>query len=177
MIEVSRRANGIDISFSATVENIDRTDEETRRFLWKMGLETETFAILLSVREGLLNALQHGSSCDPHKIIKYWLRLEDKFLIIEIEDEGNGFDWSAYMRKRAALNSGSGRGLVIMRKYCTHIEYNAKGNRLSLRKEIGERKLPASRIGEQGNVAVLSNRGRMLWLPWLKRLGTKLDSY
>ena len=155
MLEVSRRANGIDISFSATVENIDRADEETKRFLWKMGLETETFAIRLSVREGLLNALQHGSSSDPRKIIKYWLRLEDKLLIIEIEDEGRGFDWSAYMEKRAALTSGSSRGLVIMRKYCTHIEYNAKGNRLFLRKEIGERKLPASRIRKQVNAAVI----------------------
>jgi len=87
MLEVSRRANGIDISFSATVDNIDRADEETKRFLWKMGLETETFAIRLSVREGLLNALQHGSFSDPRKIIKYWLRLEEKLLIIEIEDE------------------------------------------------------------------------------------------
>ena len=100
MLEVSRRANGIDISFSATVDNIDRADEETKRFLWKMGLETETFAIRLTVREGLLNALQHGSFSDPRKIIKYWLRLEEKLLIIEIEDEGGGFDWSGYMGKK-----------------------------------------------------------------------------
>ena len=155
MLEVSRRTNSIDISLSATLENIDRADEETKRFLWRMGLETETFAIRLAVREGLLNALQHGSSGDPNKIIRHGLRLEDKFLIIEIEDEGSGFDWSAYMGKKAALTSGSGRGLAIMRNYCTDIEYNAKGNRLFLRKEIGERKVPANRIRKQGNVIVI----------------------
>jgi anti-sigma regulatory factor (Ser/Thr protein kinase) len=97
MLEVSRRANSFDISFSATLENIDRANEETKGFLWRMGLETETFAIRLAVREGLLNALQHGSSGDPNKIIKHRLRLEDNFVIIEIEDEGGGFDWSGYM--------------------------------------------------------------------------------
>lgn len=109
MLEVSRRATGFDISFSATPENIDRADEETKGFLWRMGLETETFAIRLAVREGLLNALQHGSSGDPNKIIKHGLRLEDNFVIIEIEDEGGGFDWSGYMGKKAALTSDSGR--------------------------------------------------------------------
>jgi len=42
-----------------------------------------------------------------------------------------------------------------MMNYCTDIEYNAKGNILFLRKEIGERNVPASRIRRQGNVAVV----------------------
>lgn len=42
-----------------------------------------------------------------------------------------------------------------MMNYCTDIEYNAKGNILFLRKEIGERNVPASRIRKQGNVAVV----------------------
>lgn len=73
MLKVSRRTNGFDISSSATLKNIDRADEETKIFLWRMGLGTETFAIRLTVREGLLNALQHGSSGNPNKIIKYRL--------------------------------------------------------------------------------------------------------
>lgn len=155
MLEISRKTNGFDISFSATLENIDRADEETKVFLWDMGLEAVTFAIRLAVREGLLNAVQHGSSGDSNKIIKQRLRLEDNFVVIKIEDEGGGFDWSDYMGKKTALTSDSGRGLIIMKNYCSEIEYNAKGNILLLRKEIGERNVPAIRIRKQGNVAVV----------------------
>lgn len=155
MLKVSRRTNGFDISSSATLKNIDRADEETKIFLWRMGLGTETFAIRLTVRECLLNALQHGSSGNPNKIIKYRLRLEDNIVMIEIKDEGDGFDWSGYMGKKAALTSDSGRGLAIMMNYCSEIEYNAKRNILFLRKEISERNVPASRIRKQGNVAVV----------------------
>lgn len=161
MFEIRQRANGLDMSFSSTLENIDRADKETKGFLYKMGIDSEAFAIRLVMREGTLNAVKHGNLGDSRKIIKYGLQLEENSIIIEIEDEGKGFDWSAHLGKEPALSSDSGRGLTIMRKYCTGIEYNPPGNRLVLRKEIGEREgevLASEIAGEEDQAIVRPGR-------------------
>ncbi len=156
MFEVSRGLIDLDMSFSSTVENIDRVDEEAMRFLARMGIEAEVFCIRLAVREGLLNAVNHGCGGDPHKTIKCGMRLKDNAVFIEINDGGCGFDWAAYMGKEmTTFTSDSGRGLAIMRKYCTDIEYNTKGSRLFLRKEIGDRKVCANRVRKQGDIVVI----------------------
>lgn len=156
MFKVTRGLIDLDMTFSSTVDNIDRVDEEAIKFLARMGIESEAFSIRLAVREGLLNAVNHGCGGDPHKIIKCDMRLKDNSIFIEIVDEGRGFDWAAFMEKDlTTFSSDSGRGLAIMRKYCTDIEYNAKGSRLFLRKEIGDRKVFASRVSKQGDIVVI----------------------
>lgn len=156
MFEVTRGLIDLDMSFSSTVDNIDRVDEEAIKFLARMGIEAEVFCIRLAVREGLLNAVKHGSCNDPHKIIKCDMRFKDNAVLIEINDGGSGFDWAAYMGKElTTFTSDSGRGLAIMRKYCTDIKYNTKGSRLFLRKEIGDRKICASRARKQGDIVVI----------------------
>jgi len=151
---VSRGASSLNMSFSSTLENIDQADEETKRFLCSAGLEAEAFGIRLAMREGLINAVVHGSRGDRHKIVKYGLRLENNHLIVEIEDQGGGFDWQFHMGKEPALTSESGRGLAIMRSYCTDVAYNGKGNKLVLRKKIGE-ELLASKIAKQRDQAIV----------------------
>ena len=156
MFEVSHGLMDLDMSFSSTVDNIDRVDEEAIKFLVRMGIEAEEFGIRLAVREGLLNAINHGCCGDPNKIIKCDMRLKDNSIFIEIDDGGFGFKWAAYMGKElSTFTSDSGRGLHIMRKYCTDIKFNAKGSRLFLRKEIGDRKVFASRFSKQGDIVVI----------------------
>ena len=156
MFEVNRGQVEIDMSFSSTFENIDRVDEEAIKFLDRMGIDAETFCIRLAVREGLLNAVIHGCDSDPHKIIDCNIQFKDNAIFIEIDDRGSGFDWTDYMGKDlTTFTSDSGRGLAIMRKYCTDVEYNTKGNRLILRKEIGDRKVCKNRVRKQGDIVVI----------------------
>ncbi|NVM20942.1 MAG: ATP-binding protein [Desulfobacterales bacterium] len=136
MFKASRRPNGLDISLSSTLENIDRADKNTKGFLHGMGLEAEAFAIRVAMREGILNAIRHGSCGDRNRIIRYSLRLENNSLIMEIEDEGSGFDWRTSLENKHLSNSGSGRGLSIMKAYFADVTFNDKGNKLILRKKI-----------------------------------------
>ena len=88
MFEVSHGLMDLDMSFSYTVDNIDRVDEEAIKFLVRMGIVAEEFGIRLAVREGLLNAINHGCCGDPNKIIKCDMRLKDNSIFIEIDDGG-----------------------------------------------------------------------------------------
>ena len=155
MFKASQGSSSFDMCFCSTLEKIDQADQEMTSFLSRMGLQAEAFGIRLAMREGLLNSIKHGNSAEGHKIVTCKLRLEDNHLVMEIEDEGPGFDWRAYMGKKAAPTSHSGRGLTIIKTYCEHLEFNVKGNRLILRKKIGKRKFPTSEITKQGEQTIV----------------------
>lgn len=133
---VSHNPDGIELRFSATLENIDRVAEETKRFVRRMDVEEHTFDVFLVMREALVNAVIHGSGGDGRKIVSCALRLEDGTLIMEIEDEGEGFDWRGCLAESPDPNSDCGRGLGIMKEYCADVKFNDKGNRLVMRKRL-----------------------------------------
>jgi anti-sigma regulatory factor (Ser/Thr protein kinase) len=55
----------LDIALSATLENVDRAGEETKRFLESGGMGSCFFETVLVMREALTNAVIHGSGSDP----------------------------------------------------------------------------------------------------------------
>jgi serine/threonine-protein kinase RsbW len=139
MFKVLKGPSCLKISLSAALENIDKAGDETRKLLIARGIEDQWFQIILVMREALANAIIHGSCSNRQKIISYSLRMKSVCMIIEIEDQGDGFDWQALLRKKPNTTRVGGRGLAIMRKYFSDIEYNDKGNRLILRKKITPR--------------------------------------
>ncbi|MBF0120492.1 MAG: ATP-binding protein [Desulfobacterales bacterium] len=124
------------ISFSTTMENIDKADFETRKFLKSLGLESELFSVSLVMREALTNAVRHGNQYDFNKMINYSISFDDSTLIIDVEDEGNGFNWRSAQDKEPDPTCDHGRGIIIMRQYFTDYNYNEKGNKLQLIKKI-----------------------------------------
>jgi serine/threonine-protein kinase RsbW len=96
----------------------------------------ERFGIRLALEEAIVNAVKHGNRNDPSKtvVIRYqasWLEF-----IIEIEDEGRGFRLERVPDPLAAQNleRPGGRGLLLMDRYMTHVQYNEIGNRVTMRK-------------------------------------------
>ena len=134
--KVTRKKDEITIFLNSTMENIDKADHETRIFLNENGLQYEAFSVCLCLREGLTNAVTHGHRNDSSKIVRYFLKRTDRKLIMEIEDEGEGFDWKAVERKEPVFESDHGRGLSIIRKYFTRYEHNDKGNKILMVKDL-----------------------------------------
>lgn len=132
MFKVSQNSNEIDLLFSASLRNIDRAAEETKKFLKKAGTENQSFNIILGLREALINAVVHGSQNNSRKVIIYHLRIENDILFIEVKDEGYGFDWWTYFDKGIPSLHEHGRGLAIMKRYFSAIKYNERGNKLLL---------------------------------------------
>ncbi len=130
--DVLHKSDRLTIFFSSTMENIDRVDTETKKFLTENGLQSKEFAICLGMREGLTNAIRHGHHFDQTKTVVYSLIIKDSRLIMEIEDEGEGFDWRAVQEKEPGINSDHGRGISIIRNYFNEYMYNDKGNKIVL---------------------------------------------
>ncbi len=133
--QVSCDKNILDIVFSSSLENIDRVDKETKKFLNQIGLEQNTFTICLGLREALTNAIKHGHHFDFNKKVHFSLRALDDRLIMEIEDQGEGFDWRAIHARQPGLTSEHGRGLAIIRQFFSKYSFNERGNKIVLIKD------------------------------------------
>ncbi|MBU1195088.1 MAG: ATP-binding protein [Proteobacteria bacterium] len=137
--ETEQKEKSIGFVFSSTLENIDVICQKTSEFLRSKikGIESELFTINLVIREGLSNAIRHGNENDPQKKVRFLLVINsDTSIQIEIEDQGNGFDWKKQQVQALPEDEDHGRGIIIMDTYFTHYSYNEKGNILYLEKEI-----------------------------------------
>jgi serine/threonine-protein kinase RsbW len=96
----------------------------------------EVFAIHLAAEEAIVNAIVHGNKLDPEKRVAVVCEVTATRVMIEVSDEGDGFDPGQVPDCTAEdrLDVPSGRGVMLMRSFMTRIEYNAKGNAVILEK-------------------------------------------
>ena len=90
----------------------------------------EKFAVRLSLEEALVNAIKHGHKGDPSKEVQLRHKLAPEYLLVEIEDQGPGFNPDDVPDPFVPENQerASGRGLLLMRNYMTWVEFNDAGN-------------------------------------------------
>lgn len=131
--EVRTLCDHLTILFSSALEKIDEVSRETEQFLFRLGVQEKAFRILLSMREALTNAILHGNRGNPQKTVRYRVCVEGGDLVMEVEDEGEGFDWKRQMKRIPSVHSESGRGLYIMRQFASDVRFNDRGNRLVMR--------------------------------------------
>ncbi|MEA1966639.1 MAG: ATP-binding protein [Thermodesulfobacteriota bacterium] len=139
IFDVSKTEKTMSVIFNSTMKNVDQVCIKTMRFLSDKthGIKGHFFAIHLVLREGLTNAVKHGNKGDPAKVIKYLIKIDSQETIhMEIEDQGKGFDWRKIEEKSPDDTDEHGRGLMIMKQYFSSYQYNEKGNRLILKKDI-----------------------------------------
>ena len=98
--------------------------------------ETEISEFDYCLNEALTNAIEHGSKLDPNKLVYVAYTLQRDKLVIEIEDEGKGFDFKKVPDPTTAENimQPRGRGIYIMKNYMDQVEYNEKGTKITLTK-------------------------------------------
>lgn len=94
------------------------------------------FGIRLAIEEALINAIKHGNKLDPSKLVRVSYTINDEHFLIEIEDEGPGFDPGQIPDPTAPenLERPSGRGLLLMRAYMTECEFLQRGNVCRMRR-------------------------------------------
>lgn len=101
--------------------------------------ENDMFAVHLALEEALVNAIKHGNRKDASKSIEVACRLKPDRVEIQITDEGGGFDPDLVPDPTddEHLEIPSGRGLMLMRCFMTSLEYNPKGNSVTMEKVRG----------------------------------------
>jgi serine/threonine-protein kinase RsbW len=93
------------------------------------------FAIRLALEEALNNAFRHGNKGDPSKTVRLDCRIEPDTVVIEIEDQGEGFDPHSVPDPTESENVEipSGRGLTLMRAFMTEVHIFPPGNRVHMK--------------------------------------------
>jgi len=98
----------------------------------------DVFGVRLALEEALVNAIKHGNRMDPSKQVYIACEVVDHEVTVVIEDQGDGFHLDDVPDPTAEenLDKPGGRGIMLIRTFMTVVEYNAKGNRLSLTKRL-----------------------------------------
>lgn len=97
----------------------------------------DIFGIHLALEEAVVNAIKHGNKLNVSKQVSIECKLgPDRFWIF-IADEGDGFDPNAVpdCTDDEHIHIPSGRGLLLMRCYMNFVEYNEKGNAVTMEKQ------------------------------------------
>ena len=108
-------------SILSSMDSLGYPDESIRKM--KIIL-TELFA----------NAIYHGNKGDHSKKVTIGHIINKKKILVSIMDEGDGFDPAGIPDPTLPENlvKDCGRGLYIVHTYVDKVEFNAKGNRVTV---------------------------------------------
>src|SRR5512140_1888971 len=94
----------------------------------------------VSLSEALANAMLNGNRRDPSKRVRIEARLGPDRLVVRVTDEGGGFDPA--MVPDPTLPEyrmrGSGRGIFLIRNLMDAVEFNDRGNSITMVLERGD---------------------------------------
>lgn len=132
----------LDLRIPSELQQIEGVVEAVVRRCAGIALDDRTLALNLPVAltEALSNAILRGNGEDSAKEVRVRVELSDEALIVEVEDEGQGFDLEECTEDPTTpenLEREDGRGLFLMRALVDRVEnFRAVGNvvRLTLRR-------------------------------------------
>lgn len=125
---------GVRLSIPAEVEAIDRACGELRAGILADLNSADRFAVELLVREALSNAVFHGARQRRSKGIQFEMRRVAGGVVIRVSDGGEGFDWRSGSKSREQPKEEYGRGLEILHRYASRVQFFGNGNEVELTK-------------------------------------------
>lgn len=90
--------------------------------------------LFIALDEAFVNAVKHGNRHDTQKLVRITADLSTKEARFTIEDEGEGFNVGEIPDPRDPENlfKTSGRGVLLIYNIMDEVEYNERGNRLTM---------------------------------------------
>jgi serine/threonine-protein kinase RsbW len=126
--------------FPATLDNVGRVCTAAGAILDQVPLQKkDRFAAELLLREALNNAVLHGCNEDPLLSFSCALTISDEEMVIEVTDQGAGFDWRSELQTLPGILRETGRGLPIYRAYAHSTIFNEAGNCVTLTRILNKK--------------------------------------
>ena len=126
-----------EICFASDWPEVRRVQREIEQALAPFAFpDRDQFYIKIALEEALVNAVKHGNRLDPSKCVRVKYTIAADRFEASIADEGCGFDPACVPDPRAPenLERPCGRGLLLIRKFMTTVEYHGRGNCMSMAK-------------------------------------------
>lgn len=129
------------MQISSEIKNIRIASAEVIDYIKKVkaNISRDTlFDIKLCVEEAVRNAILHGNKSDKNLTIDISYAIEGDKIKITIEDKGDGFNVGDLPDPTDMKNlyKESGRGIYIMRRLMDRVDYNEKGNYVTMEKKL-----------------------------------------
>ena len=102
--------------------------------------EADNTHLFIALDEAFVNAVKHGNKFDPTKLVYISAELCATEARFTIEDQGDGFDVHSIPDPLdpANLFKTSGRGVLLIHNIMDEVQYNERGNRVTLVKRPGQ---------------------------------------
>lgn len=116
----------VKISFGSSFDYLDAVQEFSERIAKKMGFDEDAqYWIGLSLRESLINAIQHGNKKDEQKEVGVEFKIQSDRLIILVRDQGEGLDESRIPDPLSPENilKPGGRGIFYVRSFMDAVSF------------------------------------------------------
>ena len=103
--------------------------------------EEEVFQIKLSLEEAMTNAIRHCNRLNPELFVHVDLDFDKDKIIMEVRDEGAGFDDSRINDPTYQDNAQKpgGRGVFLIRRLMSEVEYFDGGRGIKMVKFVGKK--------------------------------------
>ena len=132
----------IELEVESDVRNIERIVAMISRQIAELNSPAHicSFNVPVALSEALSNAMLRGNGDDHAKRVRVRAAIDDIQLVLEVVDEGGGFDLDGYTADPTTpenIGREDGRGLYLMRRLMDRVErFTDGGNvvRLTLRR-------------------------------------------
>jgi serine/threonine-protein kinase RsbW len=115
---------------------LNEVEQLIHSFLQEEGLYSSQLGyIVLAVCESVNNAIIHGNNEDAAKFVDIRLERLNNELLIEIEDEGNGFNVQEVPdpTEIANIKNERGRGIFIIKNLADHVDFQNNGSLVKIK--------------------------------------------
>jgi serine/threonine-protein kinase RsbW len=113
------------IVLESRIESVDEAEATAERVAARAGFdEGDRHRIAMAVREITVNAVMHGNAYDRAKKVTIEFSLSPAELVVNIRDQGSGFDLDNLADPLAPENllRQSGRGIFLARAFMDRVE-------------------------------------------------------
>jgi serine/threonine-protein kinase RsbW len=108
---------------------VQMVSREVREFDFPPNICSLNVPVALS--EALSNAMLRGNGDDPAKTVRVRMSVDDRGLVLEVTDEGRGFDLELCTQDPTTATNvlrEDGRGLFLMRRLMDRVERYTEGH-------------------------------------------------
>jgi len=123
------------LKIESVVSNLRIVENAIDELSAEIGIKQDCYGkIMVSVMEAVNNGILHGNKSVPEKFVEVVFTLQKEKLVVSVEDEGTGFNPKGIPDPTSPENieNISGRGVFLMSKLADSIDFNEKGNKVTM---------------------------------------------
>ncbi len=128
-----------DLQISSDIQNLRQVEKLIDELQFELDLSDESYGnVLVATMEATNNAIVHGNKSDPNKLVNLWIEKGNNELVVNITDQGEGFDPESIPDPTAPenLEKINGRGIFLMERLSDEICFSDQGRIVELKFKV-----------------------------------------